>query len=265
MLFRCPCGTDPISRSPREQRPLSRTMLVLVAVSSINTNRAGLSIPCSLIQRRRPRATSGRSCSAARRLFFDSYIMSLEMSLEKSPDGGAAARDSALVHRGDHLIQGQIRLLGYQSQQPIRALLQRRRTPSARLCPGASSLAPALKPPHRRTGAEPVVFGSLTPRRPGFHGFDNTLSQVVRIRLRHRFGPQTPNQCLQTRLPKDTWESPRFNHAGMCSKMILSCCGSITFCSEISPIMRSRSLVQPLSGSSMTGAPLLSSVRRLSN
>src|SRR5438034_626774 len=140
------------------------------------------------------------------------------MSLEKSPDGGEAARDSALVHRGDHLIQGQIRLLGYQSQQPIRALLQRRRTPSARLCPGASSLAPALKPPHRRTGAEPVVFGSLTPRRPGFHGFDNTLSQVVRIRLRHRFGPQTPNQCLQTRLPKDTWESPRFNHAGMCSK-----------------------------------------------
>ena len=185
MVFRCPCGTDPINRSPREQRPLSRTMLVLVAVSSINTNRAGLSIPCSLIQRRRARATSGRSCSAARRLFFDSYIM----SLEKSPDGGAAARDSALVHRGDHLIQGQIRLLGYQSQQPIRALLQRRRTPSARLCPGASSLAPALKPPHRRTGAEPVVFGSLTPRRPGFHGFDNTLSQVVRIRLRHRFGP----------------------------------------------------------------------------
>src|SRR6266581_4247215 len=129
MVFRCPCGTDPISRSPREQRPLSRTMLVLVAVSSINTNRAGLSIPCSLIQRRRPRATSGRSCSAARRLFFDSYIM----SLEKSPDGGAAARDSALVHRGDHLIQGQIRLLGYQSQQPIRALLQRRRTLAARL------------------------------------------------------------------------------------------------------------------------------------
>src|SRR6266536_6660 len=172
MVFRCPCGTDPINRSPREQRPLSRTMLVLVAVSSINTNRAGLSIPCSLIQRRRARATSGRSCSAARRLFFDSYIM----SLEKSPDGGAAARDSALVHRGDHLIQGQIRLLGYQSQQPIRALLQRRRTPSARLCPGASSLAPALKPPHRRTGAEPVVF------RPGEARPAEKISISVRFR-----------------------------------------------------------------------------------
>src|SRR6266513_896823 len=203
MVFRCPCGTDPISRSPREQRPLIRTMLVLVAVSSINTNRAGLSIPCSLIQRRRPRATSGRSCSAARRLFFDSYIM----SLEKSPDGGAAARDSALVHRGDHLVQGQIRLLGYQSQQPIRVLLQRRRTPSARLCPGASSLAPALKPPHRRTGAEPEVFGSLTPRRPGFNGFDNTLSQIVRIRLRHRFGPPNTES-----MPPD---SPTQRHLGI--------------------------------------------------
>src|SRR6266536_4347123 len=172
MVFRCPCGTDPINRSPREQRPLSRTMLVLVAVSSINTNRAGLSIPCSLIQRRRARATSGRPCSAARRLFFDCYIM----PLEKSPDGGAAARDSALVHRSDHLVQGQIRLIGYQSQQPIRALLQRRRTPSARLCPGASSLAPALKPPHRRTGAEPVVF------RPGEARPAEKISISVRFR-----------------------------------------------------------------------------------
>ncbi len=69
MVFRCPCGTDPINRSPRRQRPFSRTMLVLVAVSSINTNRVGSSIPCSRTQRRRTRATSGRSCSAARRLF----------------------------------------------------------------------------------------------------------------------------------------------------------------------------------------------------
>ena len=41
IVFQCPCGTDAISRSPRGQRPLSRTMFVLVAVSSINTSRAG--------------------------------------------------------------------------------------------------------------------------------------------------------------------------------------------------------------------------------
>lgn len=59
-----------ISRSPRRQRPRSRTMLVEVEVSWINTRRAGSNIPCSRIQRRRARATSARSCSAARRLFF---------------------------------------------------------------------------------------------------------------------------------------------------------------------------------------------------
>jgi hypothetical protein len=40
MVFQCPCGTRPTSRSPRGQRPLSRTIFVLAAVSSMNTNRA---------------------------------------------------------------------------------------------------------------------------------------------------------------------------------------------------------------------------------
>jgi len=69
IVFQCPWGTRLINRSPRRQRPRSRTMLVEVEVSSMNTSRAGSNMPCSRIQRRRARATSGRSCSAARRLF----------------------------------------------------------------------------------------------------------------------------------------------------------------------------------------------------
>ena len=46
------------SLTARGQRPLTRTMFVLVAVSSINTSRAGSSMPCSRIQRRRARATT---------------------------------------------------------------------------------------------------------------------------------------------------------------------------------------------------------------
>jgi hypothetical protein len=42
--------------------------LVLAEVSSMNTSLAGSNRPCSRIQRRRARATSARSCSAARRL-----------------------------------------------------------------------------------------------------------------------------------------------------------------------------------------------------
>ena len=95
-------GKDPTNRSPRGQRPRSRTKLVLVAVSSINTNLAGSSRPCLRIQRRRARATSARSCSLARRLFFDGDIM----SLEKSPDRGATAWNSLLAHRRNNLIQG---------------------------------------------------------------------------------------------------------------------------------------------------------------
>src|SRR5712691_13034727 len=70
---------------PRAQRPRSRTILVLVAVSSIKTSRAGLSKPCSRIQRRRARATSARCCSAAYRLFFEADIV----AKEEAPHGAA--------------------------------------------------------------------------------------------------------------------------------------------------------------------------------
>src|SRR5260370_388997 len=58
MVFQCPCGTRPIRRSPRGQRPLSRTILVLAAVSSTKTSRAGSNIPCSRIQRQRAPGSS---------------------------------------------------------------------------------------------------------------------------------------------------------------------------------------------------------------
>src|SRR5262249_49360922 len=71
IVFHPPCGSWPISRSPRGQRPLRRTILMLVAVSSINTSRVVSRKPCCRIQRRRARATSARCCSAARRLFLN--------------------------------------------------------------------------------------------------------------------------------------------------------------------------------------------------
>jgi len=43
VVFQCPCGTRPISREPRRQRPRKRAMLVAVPVSSINTSRRGSS------------------------------------------------------------------------------------------------------------------------------------------------------------------------------------------------------------------------------
>src|SRR6516165_4690516 len=70
-------------------------------------SRAGSNMPCSRIQRRRARATSARSCSAARRLFFESNLV----TLKEAPDRGAAARNLVLAHRQNHFVQRQVRLL----------------------------------------------------------------------------------------------------------------------------------------------------------
>src|ERR1700722_19974051 len=96
----------------RGARPLSRTMLVLTAVSSRNTSRAGSSKPCSRIQRRRARATSARSRSAACRLFFEGNVV----PVEKTPQRTAAGSYPPLTQFRNRLHQGQVRLLRDQRQ-----------------------------------------------------------------------------------------------------------------------------------------------------
>src|ERR1035437_4076498 len=181
MVFQCPCGTRPTSRSPRGQRPLSRTIFVLAAVSSMNTNRVESSMPCSRIQRRRAQATSARSCSAARRLFFERDLV----SSEKPPERGAAAGDPPLAHRDKHLVERQIRLFRDQGEQPIRPLLQWRSASSVWYGHSASGIAPALKPFDRRTGADLKIFGSLAPRSTALNSCDDALSKFHRIRVWH--------------------------------------------------------------------------------
>src|SRR3954467_1966433 len=122
MVFHVPSGTLPITRFPRGARPLSRTRFVLTAVSSINTSRAGSSMPCSRIQRRRACATSARCRSAACRLFFKGDVV----SVEKPPERAAAGFDPPLAQHCDRFDQGQVRLLGNQSQNPGGELFQGR-------------------------------------------------------------------------------------------------------------------------------------------
>src|ERR1700730_7990325 len=112
IVFQCPCGTDATSRSPRKQRPLTRPMFVLVAVSSINISRAGSSMPCSRIQRLRARATSARFCSAARRLFFKGDVV----PLEKPRDCTLTRSYPLLAQFHDDLVQGQVWLIDYDGQ-----------------------------------------------------------------------------------------------------------------------------------------------------
>src|SRR3974377_2099891 len=239
IVFQCPCGTAATSRWPRGQRPLSRTMFVLVAVSSINTSRAGSSKPCSRIQRRRgrgtsaplffppgrhfflsynfvvqkkpcsriqrrrARATSARFCSSACRLFFKADIVSIKEPLQRA----LTAADSLFGHGGKDLLEGQIRLFGNQSQKPFRVLFERRGAPSARFGFHAPCLAPTSTPSDYGTDPHLKYLGDPPPRRSALNRFNRTLTQVRGIRLRHRSSSQA-NQFLQIRLGKGSWESP---------------------------------------------------------
>src|SRR3984893_7341251 len=112
IVSHAPSGTVPITLVPFGARPLSRTILVVTAVSSINTSRAGSSMPCSRIQRLRARATSARCCSAARRLFFKGDVV----PLEKPRDCTLTRSYPLLAQFHDDLVQGQVWLIDYDGQ-----------------------------------------------------------------------------------------------------------------------------------------------------
>src|SRR6516162_6803828 len=176
-----PSGTAPITRTPRGARPLSLTMFVLTAVSSINTSRAGSSIPCSRIHRRRARATSSRCRSTACRAFFESDAV----SVEKTPERATASLDPSFAQFLERLIQSQIRLLGNQSENLRRKYFQWRDAPAARFRRSTPLLIPALQPLYRRCHAHLETFSGLMARRTGLNGFDHAYPQVTRIGLRH--------------------------------------------------------------------------------
>jgi hypothetical protein len=213
MVFQCPCGAYPISRRPRGQRPRSLTMLVLVAVSSIKTSRAGSSKPCSRIQRRRAHATSARCCSAAYRLFFKAD----PVSKEKAPHRAAAARNTRFLLRHHHLVQRQVRLRGDQVQKPLLIFFQRRYAAAVRLGRRTSGFAPAPQPPDDRTRAHPKLVRNLTTRGARFNLFNSALPKVIRIRPRHPISPSESMCRHNTRASPRRCESLRFYRIGICS------------------------------------------------
>ena len=158
-------------------------------------------MPCSRIQRRRARATSARFCSAAYRVFFEADIV----PPEETPYRAAAAGDPSLAHRRDDLIQRQIRLLGNQSQQPVRMFFQRRNTPpvglaailpvsSQRCSHFTAELALTSKQPAAsRRDAPAITASSRRNRKSREQGFGIDLPQknesmprdsLIRVRLR---------------------------------------------------------------------------------
>src|SRR5262245_41855975 len=140
-----------------------------------------------------------------------------DCTLESAPTAG----DALFSHGGENLLEGQIRLFGNQSQDPVRVLFQWRNTPAARFRSRAPCLTPALAPSNYRTNAHLEDLGYLPPRRSAFNRFNRTLTQVRGIRPRHRFSSPA-NQFPQIRLDDSGWESLRFNADGKCSRCPMS-------------------------------------------
>ena len=181
-VSQCPMGASATKRSPHGFQPFRRTILVVIAVSSINTRRVVSSQPCSRIQRRRARATSARFRSSARRLFFEGDVMASKEARQRAE----ARRDTSLAQYRDELIQCKIRLLADKGEDLLRMLLQRRRAPSTGHWLGRPIFAKALQPADCGTRADLEVFGSITSGSSCLDELDHANSQVPRIRSPHR-------------------------------------------------------------------------------
>src|SRR6476646_2557043 len=121
-------GASANSRSPRGFQPFRRTILVVTAVSSMNTRRVVSSQPCSRIQRRRARATSARLRSAARRLFFEGDAVASEQARKRAATRG----DTSPMQYRDDLIQRKVPLFADQGKDLLRILLQGGSAPATR-------------------------------------------------------------------------------------------------------------------------------------
>src|SRR5215475_11637069 len=158
IVSQCPIRASATRRSPRGLQPFRRTILVVIAVSSINTRRVVSSQPCSRIQRRRARATSARLRSSARRLFFERDAM----ASEETRQCAAACRDTSLTQYRNELIQRKVPLFADQGEDLPRILPQGGSAPARRRWFANPIFVKALHPEDRRTGTDMVLFGHLT-------------------------------------------------------------------------------------------------------
>src|ERR1700722_8800191 len=110
-----PKGALATRRSPLAQRPWVRVMLVLAQVSSMKTSRLGSIVAWRAFHCSRRLATSGRSCSEARRLFFERHAF----MLEKMPKRVIADHQAAVSQLLEQSAQREIRLLDDPRKNPI--------------------------------------------------------------------------------------------------------------------------------------------------
>src|SRR5690606_24659865 len=144
----------------------------------MKTRREALSAGCSAFSSWRAAATSGRSCSAACRTFFERDLV----TVVEAPDGAGGDSELLLAAKAvADLLERQIGFLRHQIEQPLRVRLERRAAvPGAGLGRDAARSLPPVEPPHRRGGSEVEHTRDLSPALPLLHHRNRTLAQVLR-------------------------------------------------------------------------------------
>src|SRR3978361_1519958 len=197
-VFQWPCATLATRRSPRGERPRCRTILVVTAVSSMKTRRDATSLDCSTLSSARAAATSGRSCSAACKVFFERDVV----AFVKAPDRGRTGLQPLLgLEPRPNLVNRQIRLRCDQIKQPLAMRFERRTTVTrAGQCRDIARCRPAFDPADRGRGAETEHPRRFPSALAVFDKRHRTPPEVVRVSYYHRATSRLLSKQLESDL-----------------------------------------------------------------
>src|SRR5215471_20976782 len=151
--------------------------------------RGASSLGCSALSAARSAATSGRSCSAACKVFFKGDVV----TVVEAPDRADASFLLLLLAqpRAD-LLERQVRLGGDEVEQPLPVPLERRPAVAGTgLGIDAARRRPPLNPANCRRGADVEKAPRLSRALARFHYRDYPHPEVLGVSLRHRH----PRRC----------------------------------------------------------------------
>src|ERR1700674_1457775 len=176
----------------------------------MNTKRGALREGCSAFSAARAAATSGRSCSAACRVFFERDLVTIVEAPDRARSNLELLR--AAEPQAD-VIKRQVRLRGDKIEQPLLMLVQRRAAMAgAGLVLNAAGVRPAPDTADRRRGTDVEQTCRLPRTVTLLDDRDDPHPQVFRVSLRHRAPPplslEEPNLiCAPEGTPYDPSDS----------------------------------------------------------
>src|SRR5215471_14786202 len=152
----------------------------------MNTSLRGSSRACLLTHILRAAATSGRSCSAACRLFFKGEVQ----MAQKTEDGGLADDNVVLGQASLQFRQREVRPRRDPAYDPALVRLQSISLVATKLVgTDAPGVSPTRQKTAHRTDADPARRRYLFIGHSRFDAFNDAASQILRIRLAHPCWP----------------------------------------------------------------------------